>query len=77
MIFRYLVSIFRQRVVHTFSLRDKRASETRVSVKITPCEKGLATRSERDPPRRVSLFLAWDDFHARSRFAPSTIPEEK
>ena len=22
-------------------------------------------------------FLAWDDFHARSRFARSTIPEEK
>ena len=28
-------------------------------------------------PRRVSPFLAWDDFHARSRFARSTIPEEK
>ena len=27
-------------------------------------------------PRRVSPFLAWDDFHARSRFAGSTIPEE-
>ena len=25
----------------------------------------------------VSPFLAWVDFHARSRFAPSTIPEEK
>ena len=22
-------------------------------------------------------FLAWDDFHTRSRFARSTIPEEK
>jgi len=29
------------------------------------------------PPRRVSPFLAWGDFHARSRFARSTIPEEK
>ena len=77
MIFRYLVSIFRLRVVHTFSLRDKRASETRVRVKITTHEKGLATGSERNPPRRVSPFLVWDDFHARSRFAPSTIPEEK
>ena len=28
-------------------------------------------------PRRVSPFLAWGDFHARSRFAPSNIPEEK
>ena len=25
----------------------------------------------------VSPFLAWVDFHARSRFARSTIPEEK
>ena len=28
-------------------------------------------------PCRVSPFLAWGDFHARSRFARSTIPEEK
>ena len=28
-------------------------------------------------PRRVSPFLAWGDFHPRSRFARSTIPEEK
>ena len=27
--------------------------------------------------RRVSPFLAWGDFHARSRFARSTISEEK
>ena len=26
---------------------------------------------------RVSPFLAWGDFHARSRFARSTIAEEK
>ena len=25
----------------------------------------------------MSFFLAWGDFHARSRFARSTIPEEK
>ena len=25
----------------------------------------------------MSPFLAWGDFHARSRFAPSTNPEEK
>ena len=28
-------------------------------------------------PHRVPPFLAWVDFHARSRFPPSTIPEEK
>ena len=28
-------------------------------------------------PRRVSPFLAWVDFHVRSRFARSAIPEEK
>ena len=28
-------------------------------------------------PRRVSPFLAWGDFHVRSRFACSTIREEK
>ena len=28
-------------------------------------------------PRRVSPFLAWGYFHSRSRFARSTIPEEK
>ena len=27
--------------------------------------------------RRVPAFLAWGDFHARSRFARSTIPEGK
>ena len=45
-----------------FFLRVSRASKTRELVKITP---------------RVSSFLAWGDFHARSRFARSTIPEEK
>ena len=29
------------------------------------------------PTRRVSPFLAWGNFYARSRFARSTIPEEK
>ena len=28
-------------------------------------------------PLRVSPFLAWGDLHVRSRFARSTIPEEK
>ena len=47
-------------------------SETRAHVKIT-------TRERRDAVGRkgVSPFLAWGDFHARSRFARSTIPEEK
>ena len=26
---------------------------------------------------KITPFLAWSDFHARSRFARSTIPEEK
>ena len=51
----------------SFFLRDSRAYETRARVKITTREK---TRS-------VSPFLARGDFHARSRFARSTIPEEK
>ena len=50
-----------------FFLRDSRATETRARQKITPHEFS---------PRRVSPFLAWGDFHARSRFACSTIPEE-
>ena len=33
--------------------------------------------SPRRPTRRVSPFLAWGDFDVRSRFARSTIPEEK
>ena len=44
------------------------ASETRARVKITPREKRL----------RVQVaWLAWGDFHARSRFSRSTIPEGK
>ena len=31
----------------------------------------------RSPPPPRLAFLAWGDFHARSRFARSTIPEEK
>ena len=36
-------------------------------MKITPREKGETRLT----------FLAWGDFHARSRFARSSIPEEK
>ena len=34
-------------------------------------------KATRGGEREVSPFLAWVDFHARSRFARSTIPEEK
>ena len=49
-------------------------------MKVTPREKRRhAAGREKNflSPRRVSPFLAWGDFHARSRFARSTIPEEK
>ena len=55
-----------------FFLRDSRGSEARARVKITPREK---RRHALSPPRLA--FLPWGDFHARSRFARSTIPEEK
>ena len=62
---------YRLRVVPIF-LRDSRASETRSRVKIIPREKGETRQGE----RRLA-FLAWGDFHARSRFARSAIPEGK
>ena len=37
----------------------------------------LESRAERHAAERVSPLLAWGDFHARSRFARSTISEEK
>ena len=41
-------------------------------------ERGCKSPATREKATRgVSPFLAWDDFHARSRFAPSTNPEEK
>ena len=57
-------------------LSDSGASETRARVKIIPREK-KATRGGEREKCRVSPFLAWGDFHARSRFARPTIPEEK
>ena len=60
-----------------FFLRDSRESETRARVKITPREKKRQAAGREKNARRVSPFLAWGDFHARSRFARSTIPEEK
>ena len=66
----------RLRVVPHFSSDYSRASETQARVKITPREK-KATRGGEREKCRVSPFLAWGDFHARSRFAPSTIREDK
>ena len=45
-----------------------------------PTRKKVTRDREREKilsPRRVSPFLAWGNFHARSRVARSTIPEEK
>ena len=52
----------------------ERAKRERAPVKSTPREK---RRHIFLSPCRVSPFLAWGDFHARSRFARCTIPEEK
>jgi len=48
-------------------------------MKITQREKGDTWWGERKMRSRgrVSPFLAWGDFHARSRFIRSSIPEEK
>ena len=54
---------------------NSRARETRALVKITRREKRRHENFSLFPPRLP--FLAWDDFHARSRFARSTIPEDK
>ena len=54
---------------------NSRARETRARVKITPREKRRHENFSLFPPRLP--FLAWDDFHAHSRFARSTIPEDK
>ena len=62
-----------------FFLRDTRPNETGARVKITPREKrrhaAARPHFSLSPPRIA--FLALGDFHARSRFACSTIPEEK
>ena len=71
-----------------FFLSDSRVSEMRAQMKITPHEKrqhvvgrvkneGLQTKphSSLSPP--CVAFSRVGDFHAHSRFACSTIPEEK
>ena len=40
-------------------------------------EYGVKKQKREKATRHVSPFLAWGDFHARSRFARSTIPEKK
>ena len=60
-----------------FFLRDSRASETPARVKITPREKRRHAAGIFLSPRRVSPFLVWGDFHARSSLPRSTIPKEK
>ena len=57
-----------------FFLRERRTSKTRARVKISPTRK--KRRGGREKNDHVSR-LAWGNFHARSRFARSTIPEEK
>ena len=54
---------------------NSRARETRALVKITRREKRRHENFSLFPPRLP--FLAWDDFHARSRFARSSIHEDK
>ena len=55
---------------------------SRARLRVVPhFSSGIVERAKRErawkSPRRVSPFLAWGDFHARSRFPRSTLPEEK
>ena len=59
-----------------FFLRERRTSKTRARVKITLRERRDAVGRRKMTTVRL-VFLAWGDFHARSRFARSTILEEK
>ena len=71
----------RLRVVPDFSSGIVERAKRERAWKSPHARKGDTRRGERKmiflSPRRVSPFLAWGDFHARSRFARSTIPEEK
>ena len=74
---RELLRRYRLRVVPHFS-----SQIVERAWKSLHARKGDTRRGERKviiflSPRRVSPFLAWGDFHARSRLARSTIPEEK
>ena len=46
-------------------------------VKRAKLERAWKSPHARKASRRVSPFLAWGDFHARSRFARSTVPDDK
>ena len=50
------------------------ASQTRARVKITPREN---RRHAAGREKNACRLFSWGDCHARSRFARSTIPEEK
>ena len=70
----------RLRVVPHFSSGIVERAKRERAWKSPHARKGDTRRGERKiflSPRRVSPFLAWGDFHARSRFAHSTILEEK
>ena len=67
----------RLRVVPHFSSEIVEHAKRERAWKSPHPRKGDTRRGERKiSPRRVSPFLGWGDFHARSRFARSTIPEE-
>ena len=53
------------------------SAESEIRKKKKKAADPLAHARKGDTRRLVSPFLAWGDFHARSRFARSTIPEEK
>ena len=47
------------------------------SVIVEHAKRERAWKAPQASPRRVSPFLRWGDFHARSRFARSTVLEDK
>ena len=53
------------------------ASLSYVRLRVVPYDTRRGERIIFLSPLRVSPFLAWSDFHARPRFARSTVPEEK
>ena len=69
----------RLRVVPHFSSGIVEPAKRERAWKLPHARKGDTRWGERKmtSPHRVSPFLAWGDFHAHSRLARSTIPEEK
>ena len=66
-------TLSRLRVVPHFSSGIVERAKHERTWKSPHTRKGNTQQGE----RKVSPFLAWGDFHAHSRFARSTIPEEK